>query len=67
MSSHSNTGRVTGVTLASLVNTDAADKLYMYEKELVKEQDVTIAAQLTLDADDQMFAMMTALETDFTL
>ena len=67
MSSHSHTGRVNGVTLAHLVNTDADDKLYMYEKELVKEEDVTIAAQLTLDADDQMFAMMTALETDFTL
>ena len=66
MSSHSPTGRVTGVSLASLVNTDV-DTMFMYEKELVVDKDVTIAAQLDVDVNDELFAQLTALETDLNL
>ena len=66
MTSHSPSGRVTGVSLASLVNSPT-DTMFMFEKELVKDEDVTIAAQLSVDVHDDLFAQFTALETDLTL
>ena len=70
MTHHSTSGQVSGVTLAALVKqTDVMDSALMYEMEVVELEDRVIVPSLgsATECNDEMFAMLTALETDFAL
>ena len=48
-------GHGTGFSFSSLIKT-AADTLFMFEKEVVKDKDITITAQLSVEVNDDFFS-----------
>ena len=69
MTYHSASGRVSGVTLTALavMTTTTKDLAMMYDKELVEYDDTKIVPECASEVEDDLFAMITALETDFTI
>ena len=64
-------GYNTGVTLQRLVDRDSMDGLDLnmaYTKEFITDSDMYIRPELNIEEEvDEVYGMLTALETDFSL